>query len=91
MYAKLLALLVQHWLFLLGCWEYPDRSLVKASQTVARHALSLAASFACRAALRRVLRLIQGCLAAGCRMNTRKSKPNTYQLLLNPPPLGGLA
>jgi hypothetical protein len=24
-------------------------------------------------------------------MNTRKTKPNTYQLLLNPPPLGGLA
>lgn len=90
-YAKLLAQLVQHWLFLVGCWPYPDRSLVKASQTVARLALALAASFGCRGRLEAVLAVLQQCLGSGCRMNRRKTKPNTYQLLLNPPPLGGLA
>jgi Transposase DDE domain len=33
-YAKLIAMVFQHWLLLLGCWQLPDRSLVKASQAV---------------------------------------------------------
>ena len=90
-YAKLLALLVQHWLFLVSCWQYPDRSLVKASHTVARYALALAAAFASKEALEAVMEAIRRGLAAGCRMNKRRNKPNTYQLLLQPPPLGGLA
>lgn len=90
-YAKLLAQLVQHWLLLCSCWQYPDRSLVKASQTVGRLALALAASFGCRKALEGVMAVLQACLASGGRMNPRKTRPNTYQLLLNPPPLGGLA
>ena len=45
-YAKLLAMLVQHWVFLVSCWAYPDRSLTKAAQTVQKHALHLASAFA---------------------------------------------
>jgi Transposase DDE domain len=82
--AKLLALVVQHWLLLTGCWAYPDRSLVKAAQTVRQHALHLASALACPALLCRVIGVIQRCLAAGCRLNRRKTKPNTYQLLLDP-------
>ena len=89
-YAKLLAQLVQHWLFLCSCWQYPDRSLVKASQAVARLALGVAASFRCRQALEAMLGVLAQCLAGCGRMNRRKTKTNTYQLLLNPPPLGGL-
>src|SRR5438128_8884689 len=33
-YAKLLAMVVQHWLLLTGCWASPARSLVTAAQTV---------------------------------------------------------
>jgi len=89
-YAKLLALVVQHWLFLVSCWRYADRSLLKASQTVARLALALAASFSELAALQAAIEVIVGCLEAGCRMNRRKKRPNTWQLLDNAPPLGGL-
>jgi hypothetical protein len=89
-YAKLLALLVQHWLFLVSCWEYPDRSLVKAAHTVARHALSLAASFSDRAALETALERLMGYLSAGCRMNKRRKRPTTWQLLDDAPPMGGL-
>jgi len=89
-YAKLLAMLVQHWLFLVSCWQYPDRSLLKASQTVARYGLAMAASFASTASLEAILEAIRRGLAAGCRMNRRRTKPNTYQLLLQPPLLGGL-
>jgi hypothetical protein len=83
-YAKLLAMVVQHWLLLTGCWTYPDRSLVKAAQTVRHHALHLASTLACRVALEGAIAVIHRCLAAGCRLNRRKKKPNTYQLLLDP-------
>jgi hypothetical protein len=89
-YAKLLAMVVQHWLLLVGCWSYPDRSLVKAAQTVRQHALHLASALACPARLGEAITVIQRCLAAGCRLNRRHKKPNTYQLLLDPT-LGGLA
>jgi hypothetical protein len=45
-YAKLLAMLIQHWILLSGCWRFPDRSLAKAAQTVRKHALHLAVAFA---------------------------------------------
>jgi hypothetical protein len=89
-YAKLLAMVVQHWLLLTGCWAYPDRSLVKAAQTVRLHALHLASVLTCPLALCAAITLLHRCLAAGCRLNRRKKKPNTYQLLLDPS-LGGLA
>jgi Transposase DDE domain len=83
-YAKLLAMVVQHWLLLTGCWRYPDRSLAKAAQTVRQHALHLASALACPTLLDRAIAVIHRCLAAGCRLNRRKTKPNTYQLLLDP-------
>ncbi len=82
--AKLLAMVVQHWLLLTGCWTYPDRSLVKAAQTVRQHALHLASALSCPTLLGRAIGVIHRCLAAGCRLNRRKTKPNTYQLLLDP-------
>ncbi len=80
-YAKLLAMLVQHWLFLVSCWAYPDRSLVKAAQTVRGHALHLAAHLGCATQLAAAITVIQNCLAVGCRINKRRAAPHTYQLL----------
>jgi hypothetical protein len=76
-------MLVQHWVFLVSCWAYPDRSLTKAAQTVQKHALHLASAFASGKRLREALLKVKRCLATGCRMNRRKKRPNTYQLLLN--------
>jgi hypothetical protein len=83
-FAKLLAMLVQHWILLTGCWDHPDRSLVKAAQTIRTHALHLLCALRSTAQLRRVLSTIQRCLHAGCRINPRKRHPNTYQLLRDP-------
>jgi hypothetical protein len=80
-YAKLLAMLVQHWVFLVSFWAYPDRSLTKAAQTVQKHALHLASAFTTVQRLSQALLTVKRCLAAGCRMNRRKKHPNTYQLL----------
>jgi hypothetical protein len=80
-YAKLLAMIVQHWLFLVSCWSYPDRSLFKAAQTVRGHALHLAAHLGNAVQLAEVITIIQNCLAVGCRINKRRTSPHTYQLL----------
>jgi Transposase DDE domain len=82
-YAKLLAMLVQHWVFLVSCWAYPNRSLVKAAQTVQKYALHLASTFGRLRRLIIALSTVQHCVAAGCRMNRRKKHPNTYQLLFD--------
>jgi Transposase DDE domain len=82
-YAKLLAMLIQHWLFLVSCWAYPNRSLVKAAQTVRKHALLLASALHGLLGLTTAITAIKRCLAAGCRMNRRRKQPNTYQLLLD--------
>jgi hypothetical protein len=82
-YAKLLTMLVQHWLLLVSCWTYPNRSLSKATQTVQRHALHLASMFDCEQRLCEAVTIIRRCLAAGCKINRRRAAPHTYQLLLN--------
>jgi hypothetical protein len=84
-YAKLLALMIQHWVFLVGFWAYPNRSLTKAAQTIQRYALSLALVCRTKRRLSDLLLTIDRCLAAGCRINPRRSHPNTYQLLLSCP------
>jgi len=89
-FAKLLAMVVQHWLLLVSCWAFPDRSLLKAAHTIRQHALSLASALVYPAFLDHILAVVQRSIAAGCRLNRRKKTPNTYQLLLEPS-LAGLA
>jgi hypothetical protein len=86
-YAKLLAMVVQHWLCLVALWAYPDRSLVKAAKTVKRRALELARSFRRRNRLIETISSIGQCIT-GCRINQRKQEPNTAQLLLDASLLG---
>jgi Transposase DDE domain len=87
-YAKLIAMVFQHWLLLLGCWQLPDRSLVKASQAVRTFAPLLTSALSGLASLSAVLERLQAILQ-GCRsrINPRKKHPNTYQrlLALDPP------
>ena len=82
LYAKLLAMVVQHWLLVASCWAYPDRSLVKGAQTVRAYALMLDSAMGGFTTLTAVLKLVGRIMGAGCRMNPRRRLPNTYQLLL---------
>ena len=81
-YAKLLAMVVQQWALVVGCWRFPERSLVKAAQVVRDHAPELASARARVERLSEVLQTIQHVLTRTARMNSRKKHPNTYQLLL---------
>jgi len=83
LYAKLLAMLVAHWVLVARCWRYPDRSLPKAAQPVRQHASGLAESVSTITRLSEKLATIARCIAAGCRMNRRKKRPNAFQLLLD--------
>jgi hypothetical protein len=84
-YAKLLAMVVQHWLMLVGCWRYPNRSLSKAAQTVQKQAWHLAQACGCQQCLINAITTINRCLAGGCRINKRIAAPPTYQRLLAMP------
>jgi hypothetical protein len=89
-YAKLIAMVVQHWLLLVGCWVFVDRSLTEAAKTVRREATCLVGAIRSAARLVEALAAIRRCLTTGCRIDRRRRKPSTFQLLLDPA-LGGLS
>ena len=80
-YAKLIAMIIQHWLFLTELWDHPDRSLHQGSQVIHKHAFHLASMFHHFDDLCRAIQVVQRCLA-GCRMTMCKSKRHTYELWL---------
>ena len=83
LYAKVLAMIVQHWIMLVGCWAYADRSLPKAAATGRKHAMCLATALRCGGRLAEAISIIAECLAVGCRINKSQKTPHTYQLLLD--------
>src|SRR6266852_5834402 len=83
-YAKLGAMLIQQWLTQLGCWQDPHRSLVKAAQVVRREAGQLMVALY-RGGVEATVASIVRCMQSGCRLNTRKTYPNTSQFLQGTP------
>ena len=83
-YAKLSAMVLQHWLIQLGGFQDPHRSLVKAAQVVRREAGRLMVALY-KGGLEQELRDILRCMQSGCRLNRRKQAPNTSQFLLGTP------
>lgn len=81
-FAKLLALLIQHWLLLVTCWRAPNRSLVRAAGLVRQFALALAVACDSLAHLSKTIRRLRAGLAAGARIDSRRRAPGTWQLLL---------
>ena len=81
-YAKLIGMLIQHWLFLVHHWSFPDRSLFKASKTVQQHALSLLTSLSDPLRLHEAISTLSRCLAVGCRISKSRKHPRSFQLLL---------
>jgi hypothetical protein len=81
LYAKLLALLLQHWLSLLGLWQVPNRSLPLAARLIQKFALALAIALPHPPFLSTVLARLQAALPA-CSMSALRKAPHTYQLLL---------
>jgi Transposase DDE domain len=81
LYAKLIGLLLQHWLIVLFAWQDPQRSLVKLAKVVRDTGWTLMEALAGHRSLRSALRLIGRRMRSGCQMNTRQKHPNSAQLL----------
>ena len=83
-YAKLLAMVVQHWGTLLRGGPLCGINLVKAARRVKRLALTIAAALSDPVRLRGVLEKLQARLRRLPRRGRRKKQPSTRQLLFVP-------
>jgi hypothetical protein len=83
-YAKLLAVLIQHWLILASVWTNPEKSIVQAALTIQKCALLLHLSIEDLTALRSSLRTIITLLQFSPNLLKRKKRPSTFQILRNP-------
>lgn len=83
-YAKLLGLLITHWVTLLECWQAPNRSLVQAGQVMRWMASTLALGVAGVVSLETMVQRTSQAMASGCTVKPRQQKPATYQLVDNP-------
>ncbi|TMC19612.1 MAG: IS4 family transposase [Chloroflexi bacterium] len=85
-YGKMIAMIIQHWLLLWGCWHDPHRSLVKAAEIVrqsARRIIDALHANKQTKQMQQALLAIKQEMRSGCRLNPRKTHPNTSQLLLD--------
>jgi len=83
-YAKLLGLLIIHWFMIVGCWQLPSRSMVKASRAIRSQIVLLAKAVGGKVDLQWVVgEMLEG--LDRCGMNPRQGHPNAYQLALSPP------
>lgn len=81
-YAKLIAMTLQHWILRAGVWQIPDRSLRKAAAAVRMCAPMLLQALGNTTALRLVLKTIVRCMRAACHLDHRRGHPSTYQTLV---------
>lgn len=83
LYAKLIAVVLQHWFLLAGCWQVPARSLIKAAAQIRDRVILLAAS---RMRLPQLTEAIDLVIADLDRLQVqrRKQDPSAFQLLADP-------
>jgi hypothetical protein len=82
LYAKLIGVVITHWIQLLGLWQCPERSLFKSIKVIQKFAPMLEMALQEENTLNKVLSTILDCLQSGCKIDKRKSHPSTYQTLL---------
>jgi hypothetical protein len=81
-YAKLIALIIQHWLILLGEGHDLHKSLVQMSRSIQKKAWHLAAVLAHPQALFQALTDLCRCFRAGCNISPSSSSPPSFQRFL---------
>lgn len=82
LYAKLIGVIVSHWIQAIGIWNNPCHSIFKADKVIRKYADYFIISLNNHYQLFSVLSTICSCFSSGCNLNPRLNKPNTYQLLL---------
>jgi hypothetical protein len=87
-YAKLLAVVIQHWFLLLSCWDDPNRSLSGAAEILREQVPTLVHGVMGRLPLQRAVRFLLACVQGGCSIPQRRTRLNTSRLLLGVPGSG---
>lgn len=80
-YAKLLAMVVQHWVMLLACWDDPHRSLMTVAEGLREQVPVLVHGLMKRLPLQRALRLMVQRVQANCCIPARSTRPSTSRRL----------
>jgi len=78
-YAKLLALLIQHWVMVVGCWHRLNRSLHQAAQLIRKRAFCLLDALSDLPTLAHCLSRTADLLAHTCGLSKRATQPLTFQ------------
>lgn len=81
-FSKLLIVLIQHWLLVLGLWDEPERSLFKAVKLLRKQAFYLFAALTDFSKLLAALETILSALPR-CKIQKRKARPAAFQLLVS--------
>lgn len=82
-YAKLIGVVINQWIFVASLWQYPERSLFRAAKTIQKFSTAMAISLQEGVLLVHVLTCLEKCLESRCQMETRKKHPASFQLLFN--------
>jgi len=80
-YAKLLAMVVQHWLVLLSCWDDPHRRLLAVAEGLREQVPVLVHGFMKGLPLQQALRLMVARVQANCSIPARTTRLSTSRLL----------
>jgi hypothetical protein len=83
LYAKLVAMVVQHWVLLVSGWEHADRSLVRMAQAVRRYAWELAKAVGRAPAIGGLIAELRAIFRSCCRVDRRRKHPATCHRLLS--------
>jgi hypothetical protein len=84
LYAKLLGLLLEHWVTLEGCWSDPRRSLFKARQVIQWMVSWLVLAIRGEVAWEVVLTFMCSSMGSNCWTDRRHHPPSTFQQLADP-------
>lgn len=80
-YAKLLAMVLQHWFLLLSCWDDPHRSLWAVAEVLREQVPTLVHGLTGHLPLGRAMRLIVQSIGGGCSIPKRRTRLSTSRLL----------
>lgn len=83
-YAKLLGVLLSHWITIEGCWQEPRRSLVKARQVVQWTGSWLVLAIRGVVSWEVLLSHMAAAMGSNCWTDRRRHPPSTFQQLENP-------
>jgi DDE family transposase len=84
LFAKMLALVIQHWILTRCCWRFANRSLNRASRAVQCLAGAMAAAWQNATQLATLFQQIARALERTGRVERRRKQPSAFQVIDNP-------